>query len=117
MQTHAATARPLDSEELIVTDHAARRLRERGLADWQLEFAVHWGTRLHRNGATFFHVRHRDLPAWLDERCARRLLGVTVVVAEDAIITAYAKRDGFHDLKRTPRRAGRRGGLRKESVA
>lgn len=56
MQTHIAT-RPQDSEELTVTEHAARRLRERGLADWQVEFALRWGTPLHRNGATFFHVR------------------------------------------------------------
>lgn len=105
MTTAQTAPNALDPAALIVTDHAAVRQDERGLPDYQIEFALRYGTRLHRHGATVYHVRHKDLPAWLDERHARRFCGTTVVVAPGGVlVTAYVKRDGFHDLKRTPRR-------------
>jgi hypothetical protein len=85
------------------TAHSALRQQERSLPDWQIEFALRWGTRLHRCGAIVCHVRRKDLPVWLEERHARKLEGVTAVVADGCLITAYRKRGGFHDLKRTPR--------------
>ncbi len=96
---------PADIATLGHTEHGVQRQQERSLPDWQIEFALRWGTRLHRRGATVFHVRRKDLPAWLDERHARRFYGTTVVVADGALVTAYRKPHGFHALKRTPRRA------------
>lgn len=89
---------------LIRSAHAEARQDERHLPDCQIEFALRWGTRLHRRGATFYHVRRKDLPWWLDERAARRYYGTTVVVAGGVFVTAYRKPEGFHALKRTPRR-------------
>ncbi len=91
------------SPNMGCTEHRALRQQERNLTDWQIEFALRWGTRLHRCGAIVCHVRRKDLPAWLKERHARQLEGVTAVIADSGLITAYRKRGGFHDLKRTPR--------------
>ena len=104
MQTETVKTPITDIAALLHTAHAAQRQQERSLPDWQIEFALRWGTRLHRRGATVFHVRRKDLPAWLDERHARRFYGTTVVVADGALVTAYRKPHGFHALKRTPRR-------------
>lgn len=99
-------ARPLDFTALVLTAHAAERQDERRLLDYQIEFALRWGTRLHRKGATFYHVRRKDQPAWLDERHARRFYGTTLVVSDGVLVTAYRKLEGFHDLKCGPRRGG-----------
>lgn len=103
---HHGTQNP-DPAALLRTDHGFLRQQERSLPDWQIEFALRWGTRLHRRGATLFHVRRTDLPDWLGERHARRFYGTTVVVADGALVTAYRRPGGFHDLKRTPRRRAR----------
>jgi len=93
-----------DFTALAFTDHASERRDERCLPDWQIEFALHWGTCLHRKGATVYHVRRKDLPSWLEERHARRFWGTTLVVVDRVLVTAYRKCEGFHDLKRTRRR-------------
>lgn len=107
MQTRTARRKPAPTEvfspNIGCTEHGALRQQERSLTDWQIEFALRWGTRLHRCGAVVCHVRRKDLPAWLEERQARQLEGVTAVVAGGNLVTAYRKRGGFHDLKRTPR--------------
>ena len=109
-KTATPKTRPADIVPLLLTAHAAQRQQERSLPDWQIEFALRWGTRLHRRGATVFHVRRKDLPAWLSERHARRFYGTTVVVADGALVTAYRKPCGFHALKRTARRGCHPGG-------
>ena len=99
--------RPLDIADLIRSAHAAERQDERCLPDYQVEFALRWGTRLRRNGATFYHVRRRDLPVWLDERYARRFYGTTLVVANGVLVTAYRRWEKFHHADRSPRRHAR----------
>ena len=97
---------PLDIDALVRSAHAAERQDERCLPDWQVEFALRWGTCLRRRGATFYHVRREDLPAWLCERHARRFYGTTLVVADGVLVTAYRKPGGFRKLLRSGRCRG-----------
>lgn len=95
---------PNDATNLTCSAHAGLRQQERCLPDYQVEFALRWGTRLHRRGATVYHVRRKNLPPWLSERHARQFYGTTVIVADGMLVTASRKLGGFHALKRTPRR-------------
>lgn len=93
----------LVADTFTVSEHAARRQQERGLPDWQVEFALCYGTRVYRHGATLFHVRHKDMPGWLDEQTARRVHGTTVVIVEGTVVTTYRCAGGFHALRCTAR--------------
>ena len=104
------TPAPNDATNLACSAHAQLRQQERRLPDYQVEFALRWGTRLHRRGATVYHIRRKDLPPWLGERHARQFYGTTVIVADGVLVTAYRKMGGFHALKRTPRRSVGAGG-------
>ena len=95
--------RLLEIDALVRSTHAAERQGERCLPDWQVEFALRWGTCLRRRGATFYHVRREDLLSWLCERHARRFYGTTLVVADGVLVTAYRKPGGFRELLRSGR--------------
>jgi len=86
---------------LSKTAHCAERQGTRHITDDQIDFACAYGSRLRIPGAVIYHVLRKDLPRWVDDRQARKLHGVTLVVSPDgALMTTYRAPGAYRELKK-----------------
>ncbi len=79
---------------IVYTDHARRRMSQRGIARDMIRQTLQYGTCYYRQGYQFYVIRNKDLPASMPPQQQDRLRNLTVVVhqAPDcgfAVITAY----------------------------
>ena len=85
------------------TKHFVERARTRGLAPDVADFIVLWGATVEgRDGATYFTVVRRELPAEVrDDDLARRADGWVLVVAERGwILTCYRCNNAWRWVRR-----------------
>lgn len=60
---------------------------------------------MHRQGLRFYVMLKRCIPADLDERYAKRLVNVTVVIGMDeTIVTVYRNPKALYHIKRKSKR-------------
>jgi hypothetical protein len=93
----------MKNKKLRLTAHAWRRLARRKLTLSDVLVAVQFGQRIHRAHADFYFLGRRNLPPGT-EKTLDRLIGTTVVVAGNSIVTAYKNRRAIRKLKRKPKR-------------
>lgn len=91
--------------ELAVSAHAARRMRQRGLSEEDVRYVVRHGHKRHAADALIYFLRDKDLPEH-DARLRDRLRGTAVIVSrlEPFVITVWRNRSGgLRHIKRKPR--------------
>ena len=93
----------MKEKKLRISAHCWRRMAQRNLTLSDVQFALRYGRRIHRAHADFFFVGWSSLPAGSECELSR-LIGTTVVVEENAIVTAYRNRRALAKIKRKPKR-------------
>ena len=87
--------------------HAAERAGQRRIRVEDVDLVLRYGKEIHRAGAMFVFLGHRDIPEQL--RHDRRLIGLegmTLILSSDGeqVITAYRNRHAIRDIKRKAKR-------------
>jgi hypothetical protein len=86
---------------LEMTDHARRRLAQRGLRADHVAYVLDHGTVECRTGVTFVVLRRRDIPPEERGGDAAHLEGTVILLSNDGeAITAYRNRTAFADIRR-----------------
>lgn len=83
--------------------HAKRRMQHRNVTRDELQLALEHGQVEYRAGTKFYFLGQRDIPAHL-QRTHARLVGLTVVVAHNAIVTLYRNPRAHAAIKRRHKR-------------
>jgi hypothetical protein len=98
------------ASKLKLSAHAWRRLAQRNLTVSDIVVALRYGRRIHRASADFFFLGAKDLPSGRENELSR-LVGTTIVIEDNFIVTAYRNRRALAKVKRKAKRYG--GGWRK----
>lgn len=93
----------MKATDIQITCHAACRLRQRGISHEDVQLVLRLGRRLHRTGVTFYFFGRRQIPRGL-ERALERLVGITLIVAEGHLVTAYRNKRAIAEIKKKPKR-------------
>jgi hypothetical protein len=88
---------------LRMSAHAWKRLSQRNLTLSDLLIAIDRGQRIHRAHACFYFLGSRNLPANAEPEL-QRLVGTTVVVENNEIVTAYRNKHAASKIKRKGKR-------------
>jgi hypothetical protein len=82
-----------------ISRHAARRMAQRNLSVGDVALVLRFGRKEHRTGVEFFFLGERDVPpGWGRE--LERLVGTTVVAADECILTVYRNEKALAQIKR-----------------
>ena len=90
MQTDTATRRTPAS--FVLTDHARRRMSQRGIRQDDLREVLHLGRCRHTQGARFYFIGRKEVRRYARQGLdLRRLENLQVIVSarQDTVITAY----------------------------
>jgi|688.fasta_scaffold423432_2 hypothetical protein len=99
------TLAPMQPRIIVPSLHAVQRAYERGITTPMIQDTLRWGKKLHRQGMCFHVMLRRCIPPGLEERYAKRLVNVTVVLAADeTIVTVYRNPKAIAHIKRKPKR-------------
>jgi len=94
---------------LPLTDHAQRRMSQRGLSEDAIDAALTYGREVRTRGAVIYAIGKKDVRKHLaDGVDLRAFEGIQVVcVSDGTILTVYKNRDfsGLRDRRRGHRRA------------
>ena len=74
-----------------ISRHAARRMAQRNLSVGDVALVLRFGRKEHRTGVKFFFLGEREL---------ERLVGTTVVAADECILTVYRNEKALAQIKR-----------------
>ncbi len=100
--------------KLRMSAHAWKRLSQRNLTLSDLLIAIDRGQRIYRAHACFYFLGLRNLPPGAEPEL-QRLVGTTVVVENNEIVTAYRNKHAATKIRRKAKRyhgefmRGRRG--------
>jgi len=83
--------------------HAWKRLSQRNLTLSDLLIAIDRGQKIYRAHACFYFLGLRNLPADAEPEL-QRLVGTTVVVENNEIVTAYRNKHAAAKIKRKAKR-------------
>ena len=83
--------------------HAKRRMQQRNITREELQLALECGQIEYRAGTKFYFLGTRDIPTHL-RRSHARLAGLTVVIANDAIVTLYRNPRAHAAIRRRDKR-------------
>ncbi|HXG67499.1 MAG TPA: DUF4258 domain-containing protein [Blastocatellia bacterium] len=89
----------MEAMDIRISKHASRRMAQRNLPPGDVETVIRYGHMEHRTGAEFYFLGKRDLPRGLERRL-EHLVGATVVVCRDEVVTIYRNRRGLAEIKR-----------------
>lgn len=82
-----------------ISRHAARRMAQRNLSVGDVALVLRFGRKEHRTGVKFFFLGERDVPPG-QERELERLVGTTVVAADECILTVYRNERALARIRR-----------------
>jgi len=90
-----------------ISRHAKERAAQRNISQEDMDFVLRYGQEIHRSGAVFIFLGHKDIPTNLvRKRRVEKLVGTTLLISSDCdqIITAYRNRNALRDIKRKAKR-------------
>lgn len=87
-----------------ISDHAAVRMAQRNLKQSDLETVVKYGQKIRKTGAVFYFLGERNLPKKEENKMAR-LIGTTVIIAGETVVTVYRNKDAVSRIKRKRKNA------------
>ncbi len=88
----------MKTEHWPLTLHARQRLAQRNLKLSELELVTQFGRVAHAAGATFYFLAARDIPPGREKQL-ERLIGVTLVLVDGCLVTAYRNRRAWSAIK------------------
>lgn len=86
------------NDEVKVTDHARKRMGQRGVSEEAVELALHFGRKIHSRHAIYHVIGRKEIIKLGDQHPEMKELdGVQVLTASDgeSVITVYRN----HDLR------------------
>ena len=88
-----------------VTQHAQRRLAQRGVGSGAVDFTLRFGGVYHRTGIVFVVLRRVDIPDDLrHDSLVDKWVGTTVLLAPDGeVITVYKNPESPRDIRKKVR--------------
>lgn len=89
--------------KLRMSAHAWKRLSQRNLTLSDLLIAIDRGQRIYRAHACFYFLGSRNLPLGAEPEL-QRLVGTTVVVENNEIVTAYRNKHAAAKIRRKAKR-------------
>jgi hypothetical protein len=89
----------MQGNDFSINHHAAQRMAQRNVNFADLEIVLRFGRVLHRTGAEFYFLAKRDLPDDL-QRQFDYLVGATVILENEKIITVYRNRRTLSRIRR-----------------
>ncbi len=90
-------------KKLRMSAHAWKRLAQRNLTLSDLLIAIDRGQKIYRAHACFYFLGLRNLPPGAEPEL-KRLVGTTVVVENNEIVTAYRNKHATSKIKRKAKR-------------
>ncbi len=93
------------TDGLRLTQHARVRMGQRGITREAIRFALQHGKCLNRLNKAYYYVRDKDVEAARSRGFSvPHCRGLTVIIADNMVITAYKDRkSGLRKVKRKPR--------------
>jgi len=97
--------RHMHALSIIPTRHANDRANERGITSDMVRDTVELCAMLHKQGLQFYVMLRKNIPREFDERYAKSLLGIVVMISsDDYIVTVYRSKKAWHKIKRRSKR-------------
>ncbi len=87
--------------------HARQRMNQRRISNDEMNVVLQYGRQIYRTGVRFIFLGRRDLPA----RLARQydyLIGTTILIAGQEVVTIYKNRNAAGVIRRKSKRDFRR---------
>lgn len=82
-----------------ISRHTAKRMAQHNLCLGDVALVLQLGRKEYRTGVKFYFLGERDLPPG-QERELKRLVGTTVVAADECILTIYRNERAWARIKR-----------------
>ena len=89
-------------QKINYTDHAKRRMAQRGITKRRVQLVLTYAKKIHRQGFLFHIMRDKDLPKKMDAHMRGRLKHLVVVTTLGAcpiVITAYRSDKALKRIK------------------
>lgn len=86
-----------------ISHYAAKRMAQRNLNIGEVAIALRFGRKEHREGVEFFFLGKHDVPQVV-EKALNRLIGLTVIAADECILTVYRNASGLARIKHKVKR-------------
>ena len=89
-------------QQIQYTDHAKRRMAQRGIPKDRVQLVLKYAKKIHRQGFLFHVMRNKDLPKKMDAHMRGRLKHLVVVTTLDAhpvVVTAYRSDKALKRIK------------------
>lgn len=93
----------METSKFILTKHAELRMSQRNLSFEDLLIALQFGRKHHRANTTFFFLGKNNLPKG-SVKHFEKLIGTTVLVTKNFIVTVYRNRHASSKIRRKAKR-------------
>jgi len=88
------------------SEHALKRISQRGISLEFIRIALENGTEIYRNGVLLIFLRKKDIPKEdVNPSVAEKLEGLTIVIntKKNIVITAYKNQKALRNIKKMGR--------------
>ena len=75
----------------VTTNHADKRMQQRGITEEMLSWAIQIGTVFQKQGMDMVVVRKKDVPQNMGCQAAEKLAGLIILIKEGTVITSYKR--------------------------
>lgn len=93
----------MEANKYILSKHAELRMSQRNLSFEDLLIALQFGQKHHRSNSIFFFLGKNNLPKGA-EKNFEKLIGTTVLVIKNSIVTVYRNRRASSKIRRKAKR-------------
>jgi L-fucose isomerase-like protein len=87
------------------SNHAAKRVSQRGIEPAVIAEIIKYGTRIHKQGKVFHYICKADIQLYYHKDDRKRFESVIVLTGQDGrVVTTYRNPDAVSEIKRKPKR-------------
>ena len=106
-------------EKFAFTNHAIKRMAQRGISKSQIELVIDYGIKIYRTGIIFYYMTRKTIDnIFGDTIFMNDLNGITVLVIEKdgayVIETVYKNPTALHKIKTKSKRKRIRQGIKRQ---
>lgn len=85
-----------------LTEHSLQRSKHRGISPDDISLAITYGDEMHKQGMTFYHMKRKNIPSYIEKETALKIQDIVVVMDRSAstVITCYKSKNASQHLKR-----------------
>ena len=102
-------------EEFQYSDHALRRMAQRGISEQEIHYVCQYGRCYHVAGSVYFFLGRKDIPDRdRNDPSVQRLEGTTVLVDRSntaVVVTVYRNRQASRQIRRKSKHDFRKQGV------